>query len=84
MSAPPIYGTRASDSPPEELLKVKLALVPHNLQMDDNFFTFSHRGMSSNILAQPFCSYVPLRALIITILPALAASSLNSFISSKN
>ena len=42
------------------------------------FFTFSHRGISSKIFAHPFFSYVPFKADIITIFPALAAISENS------
>ena len=74
MSAPPII----SWDDPAQVRKVKFALAAQILQSDDNFLIFSHRGISSKIFAHPFFSYVPFKADIITIFPALAAISENS------
>ena len=80
ISAPPIISLLR----PEHVLKVKLALHWQIWQIADSFFTFSHKGIISSILLQPFFSKVPLSADIITILPLLAASSEKVTISSKN
>jgi hypothetical protein len=66
------------------VLKVKLALDLHNLQIAASFLTFSHFGMSSKIFEKGPLRKVPPSEATMTILPALATFSENSTISGKN
>lgn len=74
MSAPPI----SSCEEPATVLKVKLAFAEQILQIAESFLTFSQSGMSLRMFAQPFFSYVPFSADIMTTFPAFAAVSENS------
>lgn len=84
MSAPPISINSLPPLLPQVSLNVKLAFEAQILHMADNFLIFSQSGINSRILFHPFFSNVPLSALIMTILPILAAVSLKSTISGKN